>query len=345
MTLDPIQLLCLRAADGELSSEEEARLVAAGEDPGAWRQLPAVVRGALLHGGPVPELAPAVLAAVGLHDVVLPLAEALQDEVGAEPQLSGGVLAALELEGADLPIRAAVHEAAGAEPELAGSVLAALGLARPEWTLAEALLDEAGAGPALADQVVAATELEDGSGLVREALHAALEQEAPVDFASAVMAELGIGAQAETDLVAQALRAEAGPAPSLWDAVAGALDLEDASEVAADDVVVPLRPVAPAARSAPASASPTRRWERWAMASAGLAAAAALLIFATQTDTTVAPESLAAIELSPVNEVEFEDIYSEAMVQVIDGEDEMPTIIFITEPVEGDLFDDEEGRL
>ena len=73
-------------------------------------------------------------------------------------------------------------------------------------------------------------------------------------------------------------------------------------------------------------------------------AAAALLLFVTQTDSTDAPE-LAALELSAVNQVEFEDIYSEAMVQVIDVGDDAPPIIFISELIDDDLFEDEEGRL
>lgn len=349
MTLDPLQLLCLRAADGELSSEEEARLRAAGESPEALRGLRELVRSAHAASLPragVPELAPAVLAALALEEAELPLAEALAAEAGASPELAAAVLGEAGLESEALPLRAALGLVG--EPDLASAVLAELGLAEDALDLAGALTEGAGEAPALADAVLSRTELADRSTLLGEALRAGLPAPGEVDLVAEIMGSLGAedtGTEA-ADLVAAALAEGAGSPPSLWSGVADALDLSEASpEAPSEAEVLPLRstPASPVAPVAPARAP--RRWERWAMGSAGLAAAAALLIFLTQAETVPQPEQIAAVELAPVNDLELEDIYSEAMVQVIDGEDDAPTIIFISEPVEGELFDTEEGRL
>jgi len=344
MTLEHQQRLCMRAADGELTPAEAEALRADGVDVEAWVALPGLVRAALRPEVEV-ELVEAVLSATGLTDETPVVGPHLRDDEG-HPELADEVLASLELEEVRVDIGAAVHAEAGAAPELARGVLAEIGL------------DDADLGAPLREEVASALAREDGEASARGVLDAtglsdpsmelgALLREAlsageAVDLSHEVMASLGLESSDAGSLLAETLAEAAGPAPSLWEGLAGELGIDEVTEPKAQEQVaapVEVLPVRPAA-----TGSSTRRWERGAFIGAGLAAAAALLLFVTQTEPTEAPE-LAALELSAVNQVEFEDIYSEAMVQVIDAGDDAPPIIFISEPIDDDLFEDEEGRL
>ena len=344
MTLEPQQRLCMRAADGGLTPAEAEVLRAEGVDVEAWAALPGLVREALRPEGEV-ELVEAVLSATGLSDDTPMVGPHLRDEHEL-PELTDDVLASLELAQGRVDIGAAVRAEAGPVPQLARGVLDEIGL--DDSDLSAPLRDEVAAALAHEDGEVGLRDVLDATGLADPSLEVgvllreALSVDESVDLSDEVMARIGLESVDAGPLLAETLAEAAGPPPTLWDGLASELGLGEADEVAPSETApVPLQ-VVPSAQTRPGTS--VRRWERGAFIGAGLAAAAALLLFVTQTDSTDAPE-LAALELSAVNQVEFEDIYSEAMVQVIDVGDDAPPIIFISELIDDDLFEDEEGRL
>jgi hypothetical protein len=267
------------------------------------------------------------------------LADALAAPAGLE--LADGVLAALGI--AD-PGAGLLGEALRADaPELADGVLAALGIADPgAGLLGEALRADA---PELADDVLAALGIADpGAGLLGEALRA----DAP-ELADDVLAALGI-ADARVDLRGAL---HAGPAPALWDAVAADLGIEADPDALpgwpADADLVRAALVDP--RGAPDVAGPVMArlgLERpvrraaprsYGFAGVALAAAAALLLVFTRPLAPLSEAGL-ALQLSPINQVEIEELSASegAMVQVLQFDENAPTIIFIE-----DLGGDAEG--
>ncbi len=223
--------------------------------------------------------------------------------------------------------------------------------------LREALVFEAGAVD-VSDGVMGALELDDvllsafADGQLdparREQVAARLSRDA--DARALVGAFAGISAE-----VREAVSLERGPAPSLWPQVArqigvdpelvpgwdGALLAEAVrAEAGAVDVVPAVLAAVRPRERAPAAAEPSglMRWlQSWSLPAFGLAAAAALLL----SFPTSAPESDGALSfrLAPINHVQIEDISTDsadAMVQVLQFDEDAPTIIFIEEVPAGD---------
>ena len=172
------------------------------------------------------------------------------------------------------------------------------------------------------DAVLAAAELDDGWPTVRGTLRSALAPNAQPDLADAVMAAIGAESSEEAgDLLRRALTPDS--APDISDAVMDRLGL-------GDPVVVPL----------PVMANPARRFAPptgIGYAAFAAAAAAALLVVFLR---PIGPSSGAglAFDLSPVNHVEIEELSSDtaAMVQVLQFDQDAPTIIFIEDPSSAD---------
>ena len=255
MSLNRLDLLSVKAADGLASAADLAELVAAGIEPRQWDAVRALL-GEALRPPAVPDLAVDVLVALELSedadisplvfdafaptdadtldisgDVIASLelagaeddaslSELLSESLapGAAPDLVGGILAALEL-AEDTDTSALVQGAlapAGAPPELSGGIFAALGL-EEEADITGAVQDAlaAGAAPELAGDVLAALELSDERLDIGAALGAL---DAP-ELADGVLAELGLSDNALASL-GEALSADA---PELADGVMQAL--------------------------------------------------------------------------------------------------------------------------
>lgn len=322
MTLSRLQSLELRAVDGFASADELSELGASPEALDAAREPGGLLREALLPA--------------------------------STPALVDAVMATLEI---DEPARLALVSALAVDraPELADAVMAQLGVA--EWD-SRLLADALGGGPApeLADAVFAQLGLADPSAGLLAAL---LADDAP-ELADDVMAQLGFDDLAFAGL-RDALAAPRGP--DLWGAVSASLDLDDDAAAAAawpadrdalraaladpagapdlrDAVMVRLGLEQPVLRlPVGANASPAAAPRSWGFAGVALAAAAALLLVFTR---PVAPESDAvmAVQLSAINNVEIEElsVSEDAMVQLLQFDENAPTIIFIE-----DLGSDEEG--
>ncbi len=186
----------------------------------------------------------------------------------------------------------------------------------------------AGPAPELGDALFATLQLDDGQPALSAAFRALGEssRRAPeADVADAVMAALGVAADADLQGLGAALSQAAGPAPSLWEDVARFIGA-DAAPVPADEAAPVVDLAAERQRRSP-----------WIFRSAALAAAAAAvaLVFAGQTPSgdDLGPISY---ELAAVNEIEIEDISvgDDAIVQVLQFEADAPTIIFIDVPAE-----------
>jgi hypothetical protein len=133
------------------------------------------------------------------------------------------------------------------------------------------------------------------------------------------------------------LRDAAGPAPDLADAIMAELAIG-----------------APAAADSPTPDSPTpdsptpdnvvRLRPRWAQVGMVMAAAAALLLVVSGGPEGGGVDADAvAWELSPMNELDIEEMESDAMVQIFQFDEGAPTIIWVDEMDDIDLFGDEEG--
>lgn len=149
--------------------------------------------------------------------------------------------------------------------------------------------------------------------------------------------------------VSEAVASERGPAPNVWPAVARSLGVDPEhvpgwngavlreavlAEAGKVDVVPQvLDRVQPAARAPVAAVSSWRRWlQAWSLPALGLATAAALLL----SFPSFVPDAPGAMSfrVSPVNHVQIEDISTDSadtMVQVLQFDEDAPTIIFIEE--------------
>ena len=165
-------------------------------------------------------------------------------------------------------------------------------------------------------------------------------------------ARASVSAFAEVSTVlSAALAEERGPTPDLWPAVARQLGwdpeevpgwsgqilreavLGEAGSVnVAPAVLAAIRPAAPVPAAEPAVPAWRRWWQSLAMPALGFATAAALLL-----SFPSAPEGgrvAMMVDLSPVNHVQIEELSSDspdAMVSVMQFDDDAPTIIFIDE--------------
>jgi hypothetical protein len=208
------------------------------------------------------------------------------------------------------------------------------------------------------------------AGPLREALRAP----SVPPLADSVM-EFVTGGHEASELVAagalagEAVRAEAGATPPLWDGVVRGIEsewletqalLRDAVRAEAGEVhladavlaaisapegnVVRLDSVRRRTPAAPRAVGARRPFvERYLPTIVGLAAAAAFLVV-FWTPAQPSGREL-AYELSPVNRVEIEDISgdSNAMVEVLAFDDDSPPIIFIDEGDDGLDIRDSEG--
>lgn len=320
--LDRSDDLELRAADGLASPDELRQLQAQGVDPAAF--------------SPVRTLLIEVLTPTASPD----LADAIMSRLDAPATAAHQALVA--------DLRAALD--AGPAPELADDVLMLLDLAddQPGPSLRD-LLASGGEEVELVDDVLAASHLQDAS--LAPALRALLDAGDAPDLSDDVMAALGI---AEADEVGAHLRqAMSAPAPDLAGDVMAALGLapaerdededeQDQDSGGAEVIALPAAPRAAPAASAIAPAAPARPVAAntdttWRFPAVALAAAAALLLFFTGAPSSVAPDQL-AFELAPINHVDIEELSTgdEVMVQVLQMDENAPTIIFIDELSEGD---------
>jgi hypothetical protein len=204
------------------------------------------------------------------------------------------------------------------EPDLAPSIVGRVDLPDPSLALTAALaMDEA---VDVVDAVLAELGLGDGWATVHAGLQIG-EDEAP-DLADAVMAEAMGGMP---DLAGLLLDA-AGPAPDLADAIMAELSLDASSgDEAPMDNVVRLRP-------------------RWPQVGLAMAAAAALVLAVMGSPADVDGDADAlAWNLSPTNELNIEALESDAMVQIFQFDEGGPTIIWVDDMDDIDLFGDEEG--
>lgn len=370
-------------------------LVAAGLQDGsdvADGGLGGAIRAAL-HAGPTPELADAVLAAMGARagsPRAVEVEAAHRDAAGIAPELVASVLGQTHpgVTDTSAPVRAALD--GGPAPELADAVL---GAAAGAADVREAL--SGGAAPELGDAVVgpselrpvlqaalhggAAPELADGVlaasgatvGGLGAVLREALERGPTPDLMGGVFGELGIelsdadlggalaagrgptpglgdavmsaiGSEAAKSPLADAVAAQAGPTPDLWASVAaeiGAATTESASPDAA-------QPAGPSPAGELIEFPPRRRWWLPAAGVAAAAAAAVLAVVGLPTErVSDGHGALAAHIHLESGHAEIEEISAgpDAMVQVLQFEEDAPTIIFIDVLEEPDGSDGDEG--
>lgn len=169
-------------------------------------------------------------------------------------------------------------------------------------------------GLALADECGQAAADRALRVLIREAL-------APVvtpDIADGVMAELG----EESLSVGGALFAEAGAPPALWPGVAAVIDAQ-VSDVGAE--------LGAALREAAAEPAPAKR--RWRVPMIALAAAAALLAIWPWTQPEPSQPVVEVVhvdfDLPGITKIESLESETASVVQVLQFDDDAPTIIFI----------------
>jgi hypothetical protein len=284
---------------------------------------------AALDAGPAPELADAVLGADTGATVVR---EALSG--GAAPELGDAVVGPSELRPA---LRAALD--AGTAPELADSILAASG-ARADGLggmLREAL--DGGAAPDLMGGVFAELGIELSDAGIGDALVAG---SGPTpNLGDAVMA--AVGADTGESPLADAVAAQAGPTPDLWASIAAEIGAEPAESAGPEDMVSPAA-ASPAAEII--ELAPRRRWWLPAAGVAAAAAAAVLAVVGLPTErVSDGHGALAAHIHLESGHAEIEEISAgpDAMVQVLQFEEDAPTIIFIDVLEEPDGSDGDEG--
>ncbi len=369
MTLDRQQRLELLAADGQASDAERAELAGRGLDPDAWRRPSALLRD-MLCDVDAPDLAASIMARISeadallharlraqLHAVLVPagapdVSDAVLDALALHaPDLRDALGLALETPGVD--VAATVLDAldlaevdpgpllrellAVRQPDLSGDVMAALGVDDAVGTELRAALRAPEID--LADDVMAAIGGADAdlSAPLRDALAAP-----DVDLADGIMAAIG---GADADLSAPLRDALAAPDVDLADDIMATLGLAPAAaeDAASDDLLddaesptlAPVLPLQPPTPRTPATRPAVRRPRRargLGFPAAGLAAAAALMLFFTGSTTTLDPDQL-AFELAPINHVDIEELSAgdEVMVQVLQMDENAPTIIYIDE--------------
>ncbi len=237
-----------------------------------------------------------------------------------------------------------------ATPEELDELAAGLESADEAALLREALSFEAGSVDVSAS-VMDALEPEDAwlSAFADGQLSGERRERVAARLATDAQARELVGAFASVSAsLHEAVAHERGVAPDVWPAVArqlgvdpehvpgwsGALLREAVIAEAGAVNVVPavLADVQPRARAAAAEPSGWLRWlQSFSLPAFGLAAAAALLL-----SFPTLPEDAGAVSfrMSPVNHVQIEDISSDAadtMVQVLQFDEDAPTIIFIEE--------------
>lgn len=325
MTLTRLQMLELEAANGNLGEEQRDELSAAGIDVEAAESLGGLVRDAL-RPAVAPSVVDAVMTALEIDD---DLGRTLRQALRAPP-------------------------AAG----LADEVMQQVGAqALPD--LREALLDGAGEPPELSDDAVAATGLPDAWPKVRAELRQALSPADTPSLADDIMGAIQLEEDGLDEGIGETLReamlAEAGPAPSLWDGIADGIGedpewqqtrelLQEAvhdspapaladsvmAALAEDeaDSVIEIAPHLPVENPQPANS--TGFFARFAAPLTGIAVAAALLFVVTPSVTTnpgsgshkgelVVETGTAgddSFELADKNDVEIEDLYTETDAMV-----------------------------
>lgn len=358
-TLSPLQAARLRAADGLASEEDQRLLTEAGLDASglqhAQQRLHDGLRSALSSVALREDLWPQVCSAAGLVEAGPPSA-ALRDALGGSPrtvEIADDVMEALGQAHPGLGVQDALRAAAGAEPDVGGAVVEALGLT--VVPVAAALVEAAGQPPDVASATLAAMGQPEPAAGVQEALHAAAG--APPDVAQGVLERLEL----PTSSLRTALSDAAGPAPDITGAVFAELGLEQAPGTLRDalrsaagpapDLGSALRGAVEGAPGTTAAALPTpantdrQRFPMWSALAVGAAALAAAVLFFVSPDADhTEPVSF---ELAAVNEVEIEDLTvgDEAMVQVLQFEEDAPTIIFVDFPDEAAAPGDEGATL
>lgn len=243
----------------------------------------------------------------------------------------------------------ALHFEPMEDPGFADDVMAAVGAPDSLGALLREALDP-GPLPDLSFDVLDAIDGAPLSAYADGQLAPAEQRAMAARLASDPAAAAQVAATARLSAVfAEAVRAEAGPAPQLWSGVAASLGLDpehvpgwngamlaDAvrAEAGTVDLVQGVLARLPARRPAAANAAPG--WRRWfdtlSLPAFGLAAAAALLLAfpAIQADRAGA----LSFQVAPINHVQIEDLSSDApnaMVQVLQMDADAPTIIFIEE--------------
>ncbi|MEC8424505.1 MAG: hypothetical protein VX000_12060 [Myxococcota bacterium] len=291
-------------------------LAAAGLDDGNPGRI---VRAALDAGGG-PELADVVFRSAGL-DTVPPspgqIAAAHRSAAGRAPAIAPPVLARTHAGAVDLggPLKDAL--AGGTAPELGDAVLG-------PWDLGPALREalDGGRVPDLTQDICAALDLDPvASGLgaaVRDAAGPA------PDLGDTVLESIEDGPT--TSPVGAALAAMAGEPPEMWDAVAGEIGAVRSAGRMDKRGASPLRAANARRRRAP------RRWWLPAAGVAVAAAAAVLAVVGLPSDRASDGQGALAghIHLES-GHAEIEEISAgpDAMVQVLQFDEDAPTIIFI----------------
>lgn len=325
MTLDRDQELELLLADGLASGEQYDAAVASGIDPEEMAALRNLVAESL---NPPPlerhrpgAFADAVLTAAGVEG------EGLGDAVrsalapGPTPAIAPAVIAATHPGHAGAPELLRVLDAPD-QPGLVASVMGEV-TGDPEGVgpvIRSAL--QSPEGPALAGTVMEVLGIQDGIAALGPALAAG---EAP-PLADAVMARLAEGESLPG--LGGVLAAEAGAPPSLWEGVASRLDLETRGRE--------VEPAGPGSGPGAPVVLLAERRRGW-LPLAGIAAAAAAAVLAVigmpaERASDGHGELAAHIHLES-GHADIEEISAgpEAMVQVLQFEDDAPTIIFIDE--------------
>jgi len=337
MTLDRAQELELRLADGLAKGDELDAAVASGVDLAGMAALRSLVAESLI---PPPlertrpgAFADAVLEAAGIEGEGLGDAVRAALAPGPTPSIAANVIATTHPGHAGISERQRVLDTLG-EPGLVCSVMDEVA-GEPEGVgpvVRSALRSPE--SPALAGSVMEALGLRGGIAAVGPALAAG---EAP-PLADAVMAQLAEGGALPG--VGGVLTEAAGQPPSLWEGVASRLDVDASGREV--DAVGP----APGADERVVLLDARRR--SW-LPLAGIAAAAAAAVLAvvgmpTERASDGHGELAAHIHLES-GHADIEEISAgpEAMVQVLQFEDDAPTIIFIDELEEPGGSEGEEG--
>lgn len=357
MTLDRRQQLELRLADGFATPDERAEAIRSGIDVGAAIAVREALAEALEPtrlGGPEAHAAAArALAAVGLDDGELRRTIRTALDAGDAPELADAVVEALGVDIAPPTPRqvAAAHDgAAGPVPGIAAAVLAQThpGAVDVHGPLDAALAGSAGVAPELGDAIGGPWEL---GSVLRAALDGGHAPDLTRGVSAAVALEpvaSGTGAAlreaagpapdlGETVLAAiegnlatipvgEALAATAGEPPGMWEAIA--LEIGATGSAGTEPVPGPsaLRPTAERSREAP---------RRWWLPAAGIAAAAAAAVFAVvglpSERASDGQGALAGHIHLQSGHAEIEEISAgpDAMVQVLQFDEDAPTIIYI----------------
>ncbi|MFT4977195.1 MAG: hypothetical protein ACI8S6_003100 [Myxococcota bacterium] len=217
MSLDRLDLLSVKAADGVASAADLAELAAAGVEPRQWDSLRTLLTEALSTHTTPPDLVSDIFTQLDLTEDI-DVTGAVQDALGAEgPDLVSDIFAQLELT-EDADVTGAINDALGAAgPDLVSGIFAELDLAE-DMDITGAVQDALDAsGPDLVSGIFAELELAedlDVTGAIRDALGTLEEPE----LAGDVLSTLGLSDDALGAEVAAALSSTA-TSPELADGV------------------------------------------------------------------------------------------------------------------------------